>query len=122
MVLAKSLFTHLLPDEFNLYLQVVADSLDGEGRALLTFFILEEAGTPAAAPTAFQFTKPAPDSVCAYRYLHAPTAAVAYEPGYVQSSLARHGLESVALYPGGWKGAPDALSFQDIVVVRRAAF
>ena len=42
VAVAKSLFTHLLPEELDIYLRSIADRLRTGGKALLTFFILNE--------------------------------------------------------------------------------
>ena len=63
------------------------------------------------------------DNRCAvYRPL-APTAAVAYEQNYLEERLREAGfkVEGWSRHHGAWTGRPDALSFQDIIVVEKAS-
>ncbi len=46
VVVAKSLFTHLLPDELDIYLRSIANRLRAGGKALLTFLFQRGATTP----------------------------------------------------------------------------
>lgn len=121
VVIAKSLCTHLLPDELDLYLAGISSRLNATGRALLTFFILNPAQEALKASNQVRFTKPERDSVHAVRHLAAPTAAVAYEEAYLLDRLARNRLrvrDSIRF--GYWTGRPDGYSFQDLLVVERS--
>lgn len=120
VAIAKSLFTHMLPEELDLYLGQVAARLKPGGQALLTFFVLNERQAELRARNAFAFTRPTPGAVHAVRRLNAPTAAVAYDEAYVWSQLHRHGLADGATFHfGTWSGRPDGLSFQDMLIVRK---
>ena len=120
VAIAKSFFTHVLPDERDVYLAAIADRLKSGGRALLTFFVLPEA--PVGRPE-IEFRPDAIDggARCSVRTPLAPTAAVAYERGDVLASLERAGFDRarVAIHPGSWSGRDGALSFQDVVLAER---
>lgn len=123
VVVAKSLFTHVLPDELSIYLKGIADRLKPGGKALLTFFILseEQARFALAGNNRLSFHSYSEDGCCAVRNSLAPTAAVAYEQHYLMERLRDAGfkMEGCSLHYGAWTGRPDGLSFQDIVVVEK---
>ena len=124
VVLAKSLFTHVLPDELSVYLKGIADRLKSGGRALLTFFILseEQARLAVSGKNRLSFHPYGENGCCAVRNTLAPTAAVAYEQYYLMEEVSRDAGFKVGGYPlryGVWTGRPDGLSFQDIVVVEK---
>ena len=120
IVVAKSLFTHMLPDEIDVYLGGIAERLRPGGKALLTFFILSDEQRRLAAQgrnsMAFQ-PLPAVEG-CFVRNPHAPTAAVAYEREFLLDRLGKAGfrVDGCAHHLGTWTGASNGLSFQDIVV------
>jgi SAM-dependent methyltransferase len=123
VVIAKSLFTHVLPDEQTVYLKAIADRLNPGGRALLTFFVLSE-DRPCIADSGkdrMLFQAYSEDERCSvYRPL-APHAAVAYKQQYLEERFRDAGfkMQSYKHYPGAWTGNPDGLSFQDIIVAER---
>lgn len=123
VVIAKSLFTHLLPDELNAYLEGIADRLRPGGKALLTFFILseEQARLAAAGKSRRSFQPYCEDGRCAVFRRSAPQSAVAYEQHYLKEKFADAGFrtESLKIYPGIWSGSPVGLSVQDIIVAEK---
>ena len=123
VVVAKSLFTHVLPDELNVYLKGIADRLKSGGKALLTFFILseEQARFTVSGKSRISFHPYGEAGCCAVRNPLAPTSAVAYKEHYLMEILRDAGfkMESCALRYGVWTGRPDGLSFQDIVVIEK---
>jgi len=123
VVIAKSLFTHVLPDELDVYLRGIAPRIKPGGRAMLTFFLLddEQARASASGRARMQFQPYAQDARCAVRTQVAPTAAVAYSRAYVleQLRVAGFNTERCTIHSGAWSGRPDSLSFQDIVVIER---
>ena len=125
VVVAKSLFTHLLPEEVDIYLRGIADRLRIGGKALLTFFILNEEQQRLAAlgKNRMLFHPYSEDKRCAVYRPQAPTAAVAYEQNYLEKRFRDVGfkVEGWSRYHGAWTGGPDALSFQDIIAVEKAS-
>jgi SAM-dependent methyltransferase len=118
VVIAKSLFTHVLPDEQMVYFKAIADRLNPGGRALLTFFVLseEQARLAAAGKNRMSFQPYREDERCSvYRPL-APHAAVAYQQRYLEERLRDAGFKTQKLYPGAWTGYSAGLSYQDIIV------
>jgi SAM-dependent methyltransferase len=122
VVIAKSFFTHLLPDETSLYLDAISERLRPGGRALLSFFLLpgevpaEESGASGAR---MRFVKPEAGAPFAVLRPAAPTAGVAYDEAFLREQFARRGFEA-DFHHGTWSGRSDGLSFQDLVVIRKA--
>jgi len=123
IIVAKSLFTHMLPDELRLYLDAVAANLTADGKAMLTFFLLndDQARHEANRRNQISFLPLAGDSIHRIRYQNAPTAAVAYYETPLVARLSAAGLQVVEIRYGSWSGREDGLSFQDILIVRRTA-
>lgn len=117
-VLAKSLFTHMLPSEVDLYLAQIARRLAPGGRALLTFFLLNEQSLSAPAAK-MSFVRMSEGDTFAVRRKLAPTAAVAYDEAALMDRMGRAGLVVHDIKHGTWSGRADGLSFQDIVIVGR---
>lgn len=125
VVIAKSFFTHVLPEELNLYLKSIADRMKVGGKALLTFFILTEEQKRLAkeGKNHFSFHPYAEDGCCAVRRPSAPTAAVAYEQQYLMTCFRDAGFKTdhCRLWYGAWTGRNDVLSFQDIILATKQA-
>ena len=120
IVVAKSLFTHMLPDELDIYLHAISMRLTATGKALITGFVLNPAQEALHASHQIRFIRPAPGSVYAVRHLDAPTAAVAYDEPYLTERLRQHGLGvRDGTRFGYWSGRQDGLSFQDILVLHK---
>lgn len=123
IVIAKSLFTHVLPDEQIIYLKSIADRLKPGGRALLTFFVLSEdqARLAASGKNRISFQPYSEDERCAVRSPLAPHAAVAYEQRYLEERFRDAGfkMQSYELHPGVWTGSSAGLSFQDVIVAEK---
>lgn len=120
LVFASSVFTHLLPATADRYVAETARVLKPGRSAVLSFFLLDSAirsrlGT--LVPTFRYF----PEAYYALANETEPEAAVAYDVDAVLKALSRRGLQPVWVKRGGWSGHPDPLSYQDFVVVRRAA-
>jgi len=122
-VVAKSLFTHVLPDEQIVYLKGIADRLNPGGKALLTFFVLSEdqARLAASGANRMSFQTYEADARCAVYRPIAPQAAVAYSEKYLRDRFQDAGfkMDSYKLHPGVWTGNPGGLSFQDIIVAEK---
>ncbi len=119
IVIATSVFTHLLEAEADHYLAESARVLAEDGRLFATFFLLDEHSRAriAAGDSGLEFLDA--DAYVAVLSEDLPEEAVAYEAEWLDARLRAHGLEPVERRPGSWSGrsAPD--SFQDLVVARR---
>jgi SAM-dependent methyltransferase len=112
LVIATSLFTHLLPAAAEHYLSEAARVLAPGGRLFCTWLLFS---TERPAPAGFT-------SLDAARALigdpAVPEAAVAYDEGWLTERLTARRLSRHALAHGTWSGL-EGRSLQDIVVAER---
>lgn len=120
-IVAKSLFTHMLPEELALYLANLASRSKSGSRSLFSFFLLnqEQQALCAAGKSSLVFTKNDESDIYGVRTRRAPTAAVAYEEDHVTRTLNECGWSHVEKHYGYWSGRSDALHYQDIVIATK---
>jgi SAM-dependent methyltransferase len=113
LVVAASVFPHMLEAETARYLAEARRVLRGGGRLFATFFVLDDASRAAiAAGTAtFPFLDPREHVAVVSEDL--PDEAVAYDRAWIADRL---GLD-VEIHEGSWRGA-GGLDLLDIVVAR----
>lgn len=117
--LATSLFTHLTTSDAEHYLRELGRVLRPQATALLTFFLItpESQAEIAAGRAEFAFEHRIPGAVTTDP--RQPEEAVAFALEDLRAMLDRAKLEVVEpVHRGTWANAPQAPSFQDIVVVR----
>jgi len=120
VILLKSVFTHMRPDEVDNYLREVARLLDRQGRCMATFFLLNDEQVALARAGSNSLAFAFGEGVWRYRHEHSPESAVAYDEKHVMQLLDKHGLKLKApVYYGNWSGRTDALSFQDVLLIER---
>jgi SAM-dependent methyltransferase len=117
-VIATSVLTHLLEGEADHYLAEIARVLAPEGRALITFFLLDPESRAAIAADAAGLPFLDPEQQVAVVSEEVPEEAVAYDRTWLDAALTRHGLTARGVHPGTWRGG-EGRSFQDLVVVAR---
>ncbi|HEY1250056.1 MAG TPA: class I SAM-dependent methyltransferase [Thermoanaerobaculia bacterium] len=105
LVLAKSLFTHLLRDDAAHYLREIRRALRPGSPALVTAFLFDETG-PAMDAVRREFPHEDPEARGRVRFrLRArPTAAVAYARAELEGLVERAGLRVQWLRPGFYPG------------------
>jgi SAM-dependent methyltransferase len=110
LALAKSLFTHMRPDELENYVRELGRVLRRGGHAVLTFFLLsaerEELTRRGKSPE-FRFGS----GVWRYADERMPEGAIAYDETYIRGLLETNRLELAR---------PILRAHQDVVVVRAA--
>jgi SAM-dependent methyltransferase len=116
---ATSVLTHLLPEECEHYVAEIARVLKPGGRALLTWFVLDDTSRALIAAGRAGFAFPDADEPAAVLDEDRPEEAVAYASDWIFETLRRHGLTLVGLHPGSWCGREEHLSFQDIVIAEK---
>jgi len=123
VVVAKSLFTHMLPGETEVYLKSMSGLLKPAGRIFMTFFLMndeyrrqEKTGRPS-----IRFVRQPADAAYAVKRTDAPTASVAYEEGHIMKLMASAGLHRQAVHYGFWAGNEGGLSYQDILLATGGA-
>jgi SAM-dependent methyltransferase len=120
LVIATSVFTHLLEEEAEHYLAESARVLAPGGRLFATLFLLDAVSRAkiAAGEAGLPFLDAGEHVAVVSDEM--PEEAVAYDARWVAERLSAHRLEVGELRPGTWSGREDGLSLQDIVVARRA--
>jgi SAM-dependent methyltransferase len=113
LVLAKSLFTHLLVPEAASYLREIARVLRPGRSALVTAFLFD----PNARVPAFAFADPA--SGVRWRVRERPHAAVAYPRPLFESLVSSAGLRIDRRIDGFFPGADEVPSGQDTLILSR---
>ncbi|HEV2811887.1 MAG TPA: class I SAM-dependent methyltransferase [Solirubrobacteraceae bacterium] len=110
-VIATSVLTHLLESEADHYLAEIKRVMKPEGRALVTFFLLndESRALIRAGRSSLAFLDP--DDHVSVLDADLPEEAVAYDERWV-----RERLPSAEIRWGSWCGRDEHTSFQDLVV------
>ena len=117
LVIASSVFTHLLPEVAVHYLRECARVLQPGGRVFATFYFIDDAIVSRA--TALRFEKSWGD-YARVADLADPEAAIGFKVEWVleQGRLAGLELEPPIRY-GSWSGRSDGYSGQDVLIFRR---
>jgi SAM-dependent methyltransferase len=120
VVFAKSLFTHLVPEDADNYLKEIARLLSPAGRCLASFYLLNDdvrqstRERPSYPP--FNFGS----GHWRYAFEQAVESAVAFEESYLLDLMRNHGLTlKQGVYRGLWSGLEAGLWSQDIVLFGR---
>lgn len=114
LVVAKSLFTHLLEGTARRYLSELRRCLSRTGRGVLTAFVFD--GESGKTPPAFPFR--GTDPRVRWRRRAHPHAAVAYEKSLFEEMISAASLEISELLPGFWPGTSSVIRGQDTYIVR----
>jgi SAM-dependent methyltransferase len=112
LVIATSVFTHLLADTAEHYLAETARLLTPGGRLFSTWYLLD-ADHPSPPPPPFGWRDACLPAAIADPA--EPEAAVAFTKQWLRDALAANGLDLRAVQPGSWAGESGA-SRQDLVV------
>lgn len=120
VVLASSLFSHLLAAEAGHYLAEISRVLAPGGVSFLTFFLLNDEARAQIAAGACGFEFRVAVGEARVHDPKNPEAAVAYDEAFIRELHARCGLtlEEPLLY-GCWCCREHYTSYQDIVIARR---
>jgi ubiquinone/menaquinone biosynthesis C-methylase UbiE len=116
---ATSVFTHLVQASMEHYLVELQRVLKPGGRALLTFFVLNDQARAAVR-----------NGSAHYLFTHqvgalwtdnpaSPEWAIAAEEGWLKDFLGRKGFRVDAIHYGRWCGTANPVSFQDILVITK---
>jgi SAM-dependent methyltransferase len=129
LVMLFSVFTHMLPDGVERYLAEISRVLKPGGRAVITWFLLNDEVLQALDDQRDRRRDPAPNAQEAlfkhdlgvYRVSSRghPTAVVAYKEDFVLGAYERSGLQIARpIHYGSWIGREGTLLNQDLVVAR----
>jgi SAM-dependent methyltransferase len=135
LVTALSVWTHLREEDALFYLREVARVLRPGGKAIITFFVLDETYQRAnlgsvtekqgrfhrTTPRKWVFDQPSYGSDAWFHPKSAdvPEAAIGVTEAGLARLLAASGLQLAERHPGNWKEVPGAY-FQDVLIFRKA--
>lgn len=117
LIVANSLFTHLLPEAVDHYFREIRRMTARGGRVFASFFLVD----PESEPVIEQGrTYPHFAQRREWGWVQDPAnpeEGVALNRGWVLERLAAAGFSDPQVHPGTWRG-PAARSYQDVVVAR----
>lgn len=119
VVLCASLFTHMLPKDTERYLTEIGRMLKPGGRAIATFFLLNEEAEKSLASGKATFSA---DHQCEGARVFSkemPEYITAQNEQEVRLSLQKAGLECIEVFYGSWSGPEDTLSSQDVMILTK---
>jgi ubiquinone/menaquinone biosynthesis C-methylase UbiE len=119
-IFLTSVFTHLLPEDMENYLQEISRMLKPNGKCLITFFIINEESLrhieKKQAIFSFEFEK----GIAKVEDITRPEAAVSYNEGAIRTLYKKYQLNiKEPIFYGSWCGRKEHLSFQDIIVAQK---
>jgi SAM-dependent methyltransferase len=125
LVIAFSVFTHLLPEEMDAYFSLFDRILTPDGRLVLTFLFLDEWTRPKvrnrALPSMILPDTPNPmpelGRIC-FASPSNPRAVVAISFDDVLAMVKAHGFQPEQIHFGSWRGLPSE-TFQDALILQR---
>lgn len=123
LVVATSVFTHMLLPEVRHYLTEMRRVVRPGGRCLTTFFVLGD-GSPPSTPSEWgiPFAPLTEDGQTWALKPSKPEAAVAFDLAAVSAAIADAGLRvDPPVHWGDWRAPTGSLDYQDTVVCRPAA-
>lgn len=116
LLVAVSVYTHLLEAETRSYFEQSMRVLDAGGKAYFTTFLVNE-DIPASAHFAFGH-----QIGSAYvERLEEPEMAVGYTLAFWQSLAQAHGGRIVKINPGSWRGTQSSPDYQDCLIFEKDA-
>lgn len=120
VVFASSVFTHLLPKTADHYLFEIARVLKPGGRAVVSFFLLDDEIRPRLAdPLVQPHFAHMPEPFYAIANPKQPEAAIAYDLTTVRDACASRGLDVVHVERGSWRAIVNPRTYQDFMVLQR---
>lgn len=117
LVIATSLFTHLLPAATEHYLAEARRMLKPKGRLFASFFLVDKG---SIGPIERQVTYPVFTEKTEWGWLQDPKVpedGVAFDRAWLLGKLDRLGYTRVNVHEGTWRG-PQARYYQDVLVAR----
>lgn len=113
-----SVFTHMLPSDVENYLRELRRVLKAGGRALATFFVMDEAARSNVQDgvSRLDLSNKRPDG-CWVKPGGAPEEAIAYPQEVLLRMVEGAGLKIAQSHPGSWSGRRSYLTYQDVLVL-----
>lgn len=123
IVVVKSVFTHMLPEDMENYLTEISRVLKENGTCLATYFLLnpESLNLINANLSSFEFRYDWEN--CRVNDKLHPEIAVAYDQEFVESLFVKLGLRiTTPVRYGQWCGRTRYLSYQDVLVASKSPY
>jgi SAM-dependent methyltransferase len=118
IVFASSVYTHMLPDEVANYLRESRRLLPRDGRAIATFFVIDEVALDQINRGRSVYRFDHRRAGCWVEHDDCPEHVVAYEKSHLEQMIASCGFDIVHHLPGSWCGRIDGYAYQDIYVLQ----
>jgi SAM-dependent methyltransferase len=117
-----SVFTHMWPNDVSAYLRLIDAALAPQGRALATFFLLDDEWRRLEAAGSPEFRLPLERTpFCRYESADEPLHRVGYELDWVLAAAHEAGLAPVGAPAfGSWSGRRGEAGYQDVITFARA--
>lgn len=113
---AYSVFTHILDEDAENYIEESARVLSNGGRLLFTAFVLTAAAREDIAAGRARYDFGHTVGRAFVEDANDPLLAVAYEEDHLRAMFSSAGFGDVQIIPGKWSGSSDSGQFQDIVI------
>jgi SAM-dependent methyltransferase len=119
LIVATSVFTHLLPEIATRYLQQCARVLQPNGRLFATFYFIDD--TIQSSESSLRFNHDWGDDARVSDPSH-PEAAIGFRVEWILQQARATGLElEPPIRYGTWSGRPDGYSGQDVLILCKTA-
>jgi ubiquinone/menaquinone biosynthesis C-methylase UbiE len=114
LVVLRSVFTHMLPDEVAKYIEEIARVLSPGGRSFVTYFLINDKSRPYLDT---RWPAAADDALYRVRHNDSPERAVALEEAFVRKLYATSGLRILEpIRYGTWCRRKEGLTRQDAII------
>jgi SAM-dependent methyltransferase len=119
VVIASSVFTHMLPRDVKNYHKEIGRVLKQKGKSYLTYFLINADSRRRLLDD--KNTMPFLKTNRGYwtTTLDTPEIAVAYDEGDVNSFYQHGGMRIKNVYYGAWSGRTKSVSYQDIIIATK---
>lgn len=119
-IFATSVFTHMLTHEVQHYLYEISRVMKAGGRAMVTFFVLDELAKKAVdEKKATANLVHAFDEHSYYSHKNVPEAEIGFTLDWIEQAAGHAGLRIEKILYGSWSTRPNPLSYQDILILRK---
>lgn len=119
-IILTSVFTHMLPLDFENYLKQIARVIKKDGQIFSTFFLLNDESNKNIDLKKPQLTFSHEHKGIRIQDLSNPEFAVGYSEKSIKDIFLKNGFEIVEpIHYGFWSGRQDDFTFQDIIVAKK---
>lgn len=116
-IIASSLFTHMLPADMNNYLREITRVMKDDGRALITYFLLNDHSRDAIKNRDSAINFMPYSSECWVRDISLPESALCYNEPFVERAHAEAGLSiEKPIHYGSWSCKDGGAFLQDVTI------